>query len=241
MDDKRKNQKFYEEFWEDYQYQEKYAFYVAVQDRLPAIKNVWPDFENPEKVLDFGCGNGVLTYLLKCSGFGKTILGVDISKKGIENAQKFFSKNGLSFKSLDEFWLKNQERFNVIVSSHVFEHINYPDETLKKIQNLSDWFIIEVPLENAFWPNFSSIIRRKLRVDNPLGHVNFWSKNSFRYFLENNDFLVVKDFQYASAPFSKYSKWIKCLFQRLILKIFGINIYGYLMATHYIVLIRKQN
>ena len=241
MDDNKKQKQFYEKFWEDYKYQEQYAFYVAVQDRLPAIKNVWSGLEKPDKVLDFGCGNGVLTYLLKCNGFGKNILGVDISRKGIQNAQNFFSKSGLSFKPLDEFWLKNKERFNVILSSHVFEHINNPDETLKKIQNLSDWFIIEVPLENAFWPNLISTIRRKPRVNNPLGHVNFWSKNSFQHFIENNNYLVVKDYQYASAPFSKYSHWVKCLFQRFILKIFGINIYGYLMATHYIVLIRKQN
>ena len=241
MDDNKKQKQFYERFWEDHKYQEQYAFYVAVQDRLPAIKNVWSGLENPDKVLDFGCGNGVLTYLLKCNGFGKNILGVDVSIKGINNAQKFFSKNGLSFKSLDDFWLVKNKKFDVIVSSHVFEHINYPEKTLKKIKNFADWIIIEVPLENAFWPNLISIVKRKPRKNNPLGHVNFWSKNSFQDFLVSNNFLVVKDLQYASAPFSKYNHWIKCLFQRLILKIFGVNIYGYLMATHYIALIRKQN
>ena len=241
MDENKNQKQFYEKFWENYKYQEQYAFYVAVQDRLPAIKNVWSDLENPDEVLDFGCGNGVLTYLLKCNGFGKNILGVDISIKGIKNAQKFFSKNGLSFKSLDDFWLIKNKKFDVIVSSHVFEHIDYPEKTLKKIKNFADWIIIEVPLENAFWPNLISIVKRKPRKNNPLGHVNFWSKNSFQDFLANNNFLVVKDLQYASAPFSKYSNRIKCLFQRLILKIFGVNVYGYLMATHYIALIRKQN
>ena len=241
MDDNKKQKQFYEKFWEDHKYQEQYAFYVAVQDRLPAIKNVWSGLENPDKVLDFGCGNGVLTYWLKCNGFGKNILGVDVSKKGIENAQKFFTKNGLSFKSLDDFWLVKNKKFDVIVSSHVFEHINYPEKTLKKIKNFADWIIIEVPLENAFWPNLISIINRTTRRNNPLGHVNFWSKKSFRDFLGNNNFLVINEFQYASAPFSKYSHWMKCLFQRLILKLFGINIYSYLMSTHYIALIRKQN
>ena len=241
MGDSKKQKQFYEKFWEDYKYQEQYAFYVAVQDRLPAIKNVWSGLENPDKVLDFGCGNGVLTYWLKCNGFGKNILGVDLSIKGIKNAQKFFSKNGLSFKSLDDFWLIKNKKFDVIVSSHVFEHIYHPEKTLNKIKNLADWIIIEVPLENAFWPNLISIIQNKPRKNNPLGHVNFWSKNSFQDFLVSNNFLLVKDFQYASAPFSKYSHWIKSLLQRFILKIFGVNIYGYLMATHYIALIRKQN
>ena len=38
MDDNKKQKQFYEKFWEDHKYQEQYAFYVAVQDRLPAIK-----------------------------------------------------------------------------------------------------------------------------------------------------------------------------------------------------------
>ena len=79
MVDQVKKDNFYEKYWEDYKYKEKYAFYVAFEDRVPAINKVWSNFKKPNKVLDFGCGNGVLTYLLKCSGFGKNIVGVDVS------------------------------------------------------------------------------------------------------------------------------------------------------------------
>jgi len=241
MVDKIKQNSFYEKFWEDYKYQESYAFYVAVQDRLPAIYKVWSNFEKPNKVLDFGCGNGVLTYLLKCSGFGKNILGVDVSEKGITYASKFFSGKDLSFKTMEEFNPSADEKFDLIISSHVFEHINDPEKSLENIKHLSDWFLLEVPLERALWPNFVAIFKKTPRENNSLGHVNFWNKMSFKSFIESKNLLIVKDFHYASAPFSKYNHWIKRLLQRALLQVLGVNAYSFFMATHFIVLARKRN
>ena len=241
MDDKIKQNTFYEEFWKDYKYQERYAFYVAVQDRLPAINNVWANFEKPNKVLDFGCGNGVLTYLLKSSGFGKNVLGVDISKEGIRNASKSFANKDISFKTIQEFITSKVDKFDLIVASHVFEHIRNPEQSLENIKHLSEWFLIEVPLEKALWPNFVAMLKRTPRENNNLGHVNFWNKNSFKSFIENRGLLIVKDFHYASAPFSKYNHWVKRLLQRALLKVLGVNTYSLLMSTHFIVLARKQS
>ena len=241
MVDKVKQDNFYEKFWEDYKYQEQYAFYVAVKDRIPAINKVWSNFKKPNKVLDFGCGNGVLTYLLKCSGFGKNIVGVDVSKIGIKNASKFFSNKDLSFRTMDEFITLKDKKFDLIVSSHVFEHIHDPEKSLDKIKNLSEWFLIEVPLEKALWPNFLAMTKKIPRENNSLGHVNFWNKVGFKSFIESRDFLIVKDFHYASAPFSKYNHWVKRCLQRVLLKILGINAYSFFMSTHFIVLARRQN
>lgn len=241
MVDKITRDGFYEKFWEDYKYQESYAFYVAVKDRIPAIYRVWSNFEKPNKVLDFGCGNGVLTYLLKCSGFGKNILGIDISKKGITNASRFFASKDLSFKTIEDFNPTVDEKFDLIISSHVFEHINNPEKSLEEIKHLSDWFLIEVPLEKAFWPNFVAMLKKTPRENNTLGHVNFWNKMSFKSFIESKDLLIVKDFHYASAPFSKYNHWVKRLLQRVLLKVLGVTAYSFFMSTHFIVLARKQN
>ena len=241
MVDKVKKDNFYEKYWEDYKYKEKYAFYVAFEDRVPAINKVWSNFKKPNKVLDFGCGNGVLTYLLKCSGFGKNIVGVDISKTGIKHASKFFSNKDLSFKTMDEFITLKDKKFDLIVSSHVFEHIHAPEKTLDEIKNLSEWFLIEVPLEKAVWPNFLAMIKKTPRENNSPGHVNFWNKASFKSFIESRDFIIVKDFHYASAPFSKYNHWIKRFLQRVLLEILGINAYSFFMSTHFIVLARRQN
>ena len=54
------------------------------------------------------------------------------------------------FKTMEEFNPSADEKFDLIISSHVFEHINNPEKSLENIKHLSDWFLLEVPLEKAF-------------------------------------------------------------------------------------------
>ena len=61
---------------------------------------------------------------------------------------------------------------------------------------------------------------------------------SFKSFIESNNFLIVKDFHYASAPFSKYNHWIKRLLQRALLQVLGVNAYSF-MSAHFIVLAKE--
>lgn len=238
MDDKLYQYKtFYEQFWADSNYQLKYAFDSAVRDRFPAIQKVWGELRPPNRLLDYGCGNGVLTYWMHSNGFGRDCLGIDVSSTGIENARKQFAKNGIEFRVFDPNKpFDNLGKFDVVVSSHVLEHVPDPHEALVRILPLSDWFLIEIPLEDCFVQNTVALIRQRERKDNTLGHINFWTKSKFRHLLESCGLLVVRDFQYASAPFSPYSNPLKRWMERLALAALGTKLYGRMMATHYIVL-----
>lgn len=227
---------FYEKFWEDSQYQQSYAFDSAVRDRYPAIKKVWGDLLKPKTVLDFGCGNGVLTYWLKSNGFGEQIVGVDVSETGVTNARKAFGQSGLTYELVDQL---GGNFFDAVVSSHVLEHIDRPEDMLQQVCNKAEWIVIEVPLEKCIWPDLSCLLRGKERQENPLGHVNFWNKKTFNRLLEKCGLLVVKDYQYASAPYSPFNHWAKRLVERFMLSVIGLNLYSKIMATHYIVLARR--
>lgn len=232
---------FYESFWKDATYQQAYAFDSAVRDRFPAIQNVWGTLALPRRVLDFGSGNGVLTYWMHCNGFGDSILGVDLSKTGVSNARNAFARDGLRFEHLD--FLDSQavhEKFDVVVSSHVLEHIPYPERALKRLRDLGEWFVLEVPLEKCIWQDLSYALRGKKRHENALGHVNFWTKTSFRRFLEENGFLIVRDYQYASAPYSPYNSALKRIVERALLMAVGMEMYSRVMATHYAILARRS-
>ena len=232
---------FYESFWKDAPYQQAYAFDSAVRDRYPAIQNVWHPLASPKRVLDFGSGNGVLTYWMHCNGFGDSILGVDLSRTGVANARSAFARDGLQFEQLDFLdSLTPREPFDVVVSSHVLEHIPHPERALKRLRNLGEWFVLEVPLEKCFWPDLSCALRGKARHENALGHVNFWTKASFRSFLEENGFLIVRDYHYASAPYSPYNSSLKKIVERALLMAVGIEIYSRVLATHYTVLARRS-
>ena len=239
MVDKKKESDFYERFWADSLYQQAYAFDSAVRDRYPAIKAVWGDMRQAGKVLDYGCGNGVLTYWLWSNGFGKEIMGVDVSQTGVNNAQKSFAREGLTFATIDALNGLAPHSFDVVVSSHVLEHIDQPEIALAGIAEKAEWLVLEVPLEKCIWPELIARLRGKSRKENPLGHVNFWNKATFKRFLQKSGLLVILDYQYVSAPYSPFNHWLKRGLELIALNLIGIRLYSKLMATHYIVLARK--
>lgn len=240
MDDLKSKNAFYEQFWADSRYQLAYAFDSAVRDRFPAIQRAWGELRLPRKVLDYGCGNGVLTYWLWSNGFGSDITGVDLSRTGVENARKAFPKSGLNFETIDAVEGFVADSFDAVVCSHVLEHIENPATALARMATKAEWMVLEVPLEKCLWPDLVAILRGKSRKENPLGHVNFWNKASFKSFLQKEGMLVVREYQYASAPYSPFNHWAKRLLERLALKVLGVQLYGVLLATHYVVLARRQ-
>jgi len=70
--------------------------------------------------LDFGCGNGILTEILRQALPNWKVYGADVSKTAIENAKRcnphgtFFVLNDSKFK---------QKKFDFLFSHHVFEHV----------------------------------------------------------------------------------------------------------------------
>ncbi len=88
-------------------------------------KHFIPDFK-PESVLDFGCGTGRLSIPL--ARRAKQVVGLDISndmlKEARKNAEKF-SLSNLDFKlSDDSLSLVKGEKFDLIHSYIVLQHIN---------------------------------------------------------------------------------------------------------------------
>lgn len=239
MDDLTSESAFYEQFWADSRYQLAYAFDSTVRDRFPAIQRVWGDLRLPKRVLDYGCGNGALTFWLWSNGFGNDITGVDVSRTGVENARKAFPRSGLNFETIDAIERFPADSFDAAVCSHVLEHIENPETALASMAAKAEWLVLEVPLEKCLWPDLVAILQGRSRKENPLGHVNFWSKGSFKAFLQKEGMLIVREFQYASAPYSPFNHWAKRLLERMVLKILGLRLYGVLMATHYVVLARK--
>ncbi|MDP1537304.1 MAG: methyltransferase domain-containing protein, partial [Burkholderiales bacterium] len=155
-------------------------------------------------------------------------------------AQREFSRAGLEYRVADHARLENYEgAFDVVVSSHVLEHIADPGKALSILLPLGEWFIIEVPLERCWLQSFIWTMRFRKQEDNPLGHVNFWTRRDFLRFLRKNGLLVIQEYQYASAPFSSYNSSFKRLLERALLKVLGVCGYGVLMATHFVVLARK--
>ena len=134
-----------ESFYENSNMHQSFDFYkwrneTFVDDtrRFEFLKNSLVN----KKVLDFGSGNGGFLELTK--NISKKVLGVELEKAIIP----FYKEKKIPLENnLDNI----SDKFDIITSFHVIEHIKEPFEILNKLKNLlqdNGKLIIEVPNAN---------------------------------------------------------------------------------------------
>ena len=96
------------------------------------------DFLGPTSemyLLDIGCSTGIMTnqYAKKF----KNTVGIDIDTSGIKFAKESFENKNLNFYncSHEDIMLGN-EKFDVVICTHIYEHVNNPNDYLKTCQKL---------------------------------------------------------------------------------------------------------
>ncbi|MBC8442881.1 MAG: class I SAM-dependent methyltransferase [Proteobacteria bacterium] len=82
------------------------------------------------KVLDIGCGEGILPAMIAHAG-AKEVIGVDYSEEAIDNANSKFNISNLKFIAGD--YRNIEDEFDVITMQGVLEHFDEPWEELKNI------------------------------------------------------------------------------------------------------------
>jgi SAM-dependent methyltransferase len=105
-------------------------------DKKEKVYEIIRKLNLPERgeALDFGCGNGVFTVILKECLPNWTVYGCDLSQVAIENAKSkisnctFFINNDPALKD---------KKFDFIFSHHVLEHVFNIDEVAKQITDLT--------------------------------------------------------------------------------------------------------
>jgi 2-polyprenyl-3-methyl-5-hydroxy-6-metoxy-1,4-benzoquinol methylase len=124
-----------------------------------------------KKVIDVGCGTGKLLDFLseKFSGFNAT--GMEYSSAALDIAKANYSNIRYILHDINNPF---PEKFDFVLSTEVLEHILYPDKVLSHLLDMTDnngALFVSVP--NG-------------RIDTFEGHINFWSPESWQFFIENN-------------------------------------------------------
>ncbi len=123
-----------------------------------------------KSIIDIGCGTGYFLHTIDNKFSPRELVGIDLSKTAINYAQNRFRK--YKFYQFD-IYNAFPEQYDAIICLQTLEHLLHPDRALKniiKIIKLNGFCLITVP--NG-------------RIDTFEGHINFWSPESWKVFIEN--------------------------------------------------------
>lgn len=139
---------------------------IADRKRVDYIAKVLKETLPPNgRVLDVGCGNGVISRHLGRLGF--QVLGVDVSEKTIETARSL-TKNlpNVQFqtKSAEEL-VASGEKYDAVICSEVLEHLHDPGSLLNVLyQTLTDNGRLIVTVPNGKGPRESFVTKPILNM-----------------------------------------------------------------------------
>ena len=102
--------------------------------RIPFIKNAFGGSIKGKKILDVGCGGGILAEPL--ARLGANVTGLDPVEENVQVARTHLSDVTFSFSgnlnyvmsTIEDFAPENVESFDGLVSSEVIEHVTNPGE-----------------------------------------------------------------------------------------------------------------
>lgn len=123
--------------------------------------------EPHHRVLDVGCGGGFVADMV--ARRAREVVAIDHDANTVERSRKRFGRPGLTFLVGDAFEHVASEKtgFDVVVLSHVLEHLDDPGVFLARCRPIADFVYVEVP-------DFQATPLNAYRVDlhRPLVHTD---------------------------------------------------------------------
>ena len=137
------------------------------------VQNVRPT----DRILDVGCGKGEVAYSVAQKA--ALVVGVDISKKSIERAQKKYQQPNLKFIVGDALSDSFTEKYDAIILSNVLEHIEHRVDFLKKLSAIAPTILIRVPMITRDW---ISVYKKQEGFEYRLDDTHFieFDRNTFK-------------------------------------------------------------
>ena len=124
--EKRELEQIWNKVWQSSNYAKHELRIVRAKIKIETLLDNGLVFKRNMKVLDAGCGDGSVLFLLT-KGFGIKPYGIDVSPQAIKRAEKLFKDNGIEskFECADTRSLPFPSNyFDVVLSWGVIEHFN---------------------------------------------------------------------------------------------------------------------
>lgn len=141
-----------------------------------------------KKVLEVGAGDGSILKYLSEAGFASEYHAVEISDSGVEHIKGRKIAGVKSVQIFDGYVLPfADDSFDLIILSHVLEHVEHERVLLREINRVAKECVIEVPLDYRF--GVDSRIKHFLAY----GHINMYTPTSLRYLLMTEGLEIEND------------------------------------------------
>ncbi len=156
-------------------------FYNNVTEKIKS-KNISLDNKT---IADIGCGNGNLLVSITKTFTPSKIYGFDFAESALTQA-----KEKLPNGSFNEHDIYNPlpQKYDMLLCTEVLEHLLHPEVALKNLINgMTEKGNLFIKVPNG-------------RIDTYKGHINFWSVESWKMFIQKN---LPENVSFESGEFDK--------------------------------------
>ena len=137
-------------------------------------------------LLEVGCGSGAVLEQLDHEGFAERYYAIEPSAELVNYMRSRGAIGRLV--DADAATLRGsrlgRERYDLVVLSHVLEHVEDPGRILCDALDIGELVLVEVPLEGSFLGNLRAAVRRRStgapRRNNPAGHIQYFGYRDIR-------------------------------------------------------------
>lgn len=134
-----------------------------------------------DTILEIGAGEGALLQELSNYNFGNELCALEISQSGADAISKRNLKNLKEIKLYDGYVIPfDDNEFDVVILSHVVEHLEHPRILISEAARVSKHLFIEAPLEDVLTAPKDFKITRA-------GYINFYSYKNIRKLAQSVD------------------------------------------------------
>lgn len=145
----------------------------------------------PRKLLELGCGTGAVIAECQRRNLAASYVGVDYAPEAIDYLRRNSAGIEATQADITSPGFHMSEPFDVVVLSHVLEHLESPATFLRAVKDSLrfSYVVIEVPLEDLIAGRAKSLVRD--RMANKAGHVQFFTARSLELLVGSSGFRVI--------------------------------------------------
>jgi SAM-dependent methyltransferase len=208
---------------------------------------------NVSSVFEIGCGTGALLESLDRLEFATSYYALDPSQELYRymTDRHVISRLIASEPVTLEQCSLTDRRYDLVILSHVLEHVENPAELLSGAMQVADHVVLEVPLEGNWMGNLRAVVKARCtglpRHNNLAGHIQYFSRADIWRLVHWCGGEIVRSRLYVPRAQMRMAKTTGSLSKRayatLVMglnSIFGDQLWSRFYYGHYAVLVRQR-